>query len=92
MVGEPVLLQVGEDLLQRLLADLADAPRRQLHAFAVAADEARLLQHPRHVLELLQVAPRLFAQQPLDLVEVQVVQVAAPPDLLQLLLELVHVL
>ena len=44
------LLELGVDLSQSLLADLADATRRQLPVAALAPDVARLLQYLQELL------------------------------------------
>ena len=68
--AEAVLLQVGEDVVQRLLADLADAARRQLERSPFLLDVAGLLEQLAELLELLQRLRRVVAEQAAQLLRV----------------------
>src|SRR5262249_60991165 len=77
---------------QRLLAELPDAPRRQLPAVPVPAGQALLLEPARDLLQLAERPLGLGAEAVADLPRVELVEVAGARRLLEGLLEGVEVL
>src|SRR5262249_48174597 len=95
--GDPVAADAAaaepaEDLGQRLLAELPDAPRRQLPAVPVPAGQALLLEPARDLLPLAERPLGLGAEAVADLPRVELVEVAGARRLLEGLLEGVEVL
>ena len=68
--AERVALEPREQVVEHLLADPAAAARRQLQALAVARQVARLLEPAGQVVERVEVAHGLVAEQVADLVAV----------------------
>src|SRR5206468_11834106 len=62
---EAVALEPGEDVAQRLVADLPDGARRQLQLVAVALEVPRLLEALGELAQSLQVLARLLGDPPL---------------------------
>src|ERR1043166_4804226 len=93
MAPERVAFERREDLLERTLADLADAARRQLVALAVLADEACLFEQLDHLLHLLEGLTCAMAGEALDLIWIERIEIIggsrAANDLLHVR-ELVH--
>src|SRR5207245_2187365 len=92
VAAEPVALQVGEDVAERLVGDPADRARGQLEPVALALEIARLLELLRDLAELLEVPRGLLAQELLDLGAVDRVEVLGTLRVAHLALELVHLL
>ena len=93
MPAEGVLLEGREDLLERPLADLPNAPRRELVPLAVFPDESGLLEKFGHTPELVERLLRGWARQTLHLVPVkrlEIVRVARAADGVLHVRELVH--
>ena len=67
---ERVALEASEQVVEDLLADPPAAPRRELHPFAVAGQVAGLLQPAGEVVERLEIAQAVVAEQVTDLVAV----------------------
>ncbi len=70
VAAECVALEAGEQVVEDLLADPPAAPRRELHAFAVAGQVAGLLEPAGEVVERLEIAQAIVAEQVADLVAV----------------------
>src|SRR5436853_5086285 len=95
MAAERVLLERREDLLERPLADLANAPRRELVPIAILADEAGLLEELSHATELVQGLARGRTRETLDLLAVErleIVGVARGADRVLHVRDLVHLI
>src|SRR5207302_4818875 len=89
---EAVALEVREDVLERLVAELADGARGQLEAIALALEVARLLQLPGELFQPLEVLRRFLAEELLDVDGIDLLQVVRRLDAAQLALELLHLL
>src|SRR5437660_5077172 len=87
---EAVALEGREDVLERLVAELADRARGELEPVALALEVARLLQLLRELLQPLEVLRRLLAEQLLDVDRIDLVQIVRRLDAAQLALELLH--
>ncbi len=92
MAAEPVALEVREDVAQRLVAELADRPRRQLEPIALALEVPGLLELLGDFLQPLEVAGRFLAEQPLDLGRIDLLEVVRRLGATELALELLHLL
>ena len=73
--AEGVALEPREQVVEHLLADLAAAARRQLEALAIAGQVAGLLQTPGQVVQRVELAASVVAQQVADLVAIDPGQV-----------------
>src|SRR5207245_42059 len=73
--AEAVALEVREDVLERLVAELADSARGQLEAVALALEVAGLLELLGELLQPLEVLRRLVAEQLLDVERIDLVQI-----------------
>src|SRR5262247_2560809 len=73
--AEAVALEAGEDVLERLVAELSDRPRGELEPIALALEVARLLQLLRQLLQPLEILRRLLAQELLDLDRIDLLQI-----------------
>src|SRR5918995_387352 len=71
VLTHPITFEVGKDIGERLLADLAHALRRQLIAAARLADVASLFQHARDLAQLFELLALLLAEQVPNLVVVE---------------------
>src|SRR5205814_3002837 len=93
---ECVTFQCREDLLERALPDLADAPWRELVALAVLADQTGLFEQLDHLLQLLERLTRAGTGEALDLIRIEGIEIVhrarATNDLLHVgqLVHLVH--
>ena len=92
VLAEAFLLELGVDLAQCRLSDLARASRRQLPGVAALADVAGVFQDLEELLQFLQRFGRFIAEKLLQLLHVDVFDVAAVLGALELALQLVHVL
>ncbi len=90
VAAEAIALEVSEDVAQGLVADLADGPRGQLEPVAFPLEIAGFLQLLGHLAQALEVAGRLLAQELLDLLRVDLLEVVGIAHLLDLPLELVE--
>ena len=90
VAAEAVALEVPEDVAQGLVADLADGPRGQLEAVALPLEVAGLLELLGHLAQALEVALGLLAQELLDLLGVDLLEVVGVAHLLDLPLEVVE--
>ena len=90
MAAEAVALEVPEDVAQGLVADLADGPRGQLEAVAFSLEVAGLFELLGHLAQTLEVALGLLAQELLDLLGVDLLEVVGVAHLLDLPLEVVE--
>ena len=90
MAAERIALEPREQVVEHLLADLPAAARRQLEALAVAGQVAGLLEPPGEVVERIEVADRVVAQQLADLVAVDVGEVAGSVDVGERVLQPFH--
>src|SRR5439155_7213406 len=83
--------QLGEEVLERPLAQAADALRRKLDVGAVAAGEAGLLQELRQAGDLLEMSGRFGAEDLAHQVLIDAIEVELAHRLTELALELVDV-
>ena len=90
MAPERVAPKAGEQVVEDLLADPPAAPRGELQAVAVAGEVARPLELLREVVERVQVAGRLVAEELGHAVAIDVREIARPADPVDLLLERVQ--
>ena len=90
VTAECVALEPREQVVEDLLADPPAAARRQLKALAVAGQVAGLLEPPGQVVERLEVAYGVVAEQVADLVAVDRGQVAGRLDIGQRVLQPIH--
>ncbi len=79
-----------EDVAQGLVADLADGPRGQLEAVAFSLEVAGFFELLGHLAQALEVALGLLAQELLDLLGVDLLEVVGVAHLLDLPLEVVE--
>ena len=92
MAAEAVALEDGEDVPERLVADLPDGARGQRQPVALALEVAGLLELLRQLAELVEVALGLLAQEPADLLWIDPLEVPRVLDRAELALELVQLL
>ena len=92
VAAEAVALEPGEDVAQRLVADLPDGARRQLQLVAVALEVPRLLEALAQFAQSLEVLARLLAEQPLHALGIHVLELLQRADAPHLALEVVQLL
>ena len=87
VTAERVPLQPGEQVVEHLLADLPAAPRSQLQPLPVPGQVSRLLEPPGEIVQRVQFAARVLAQQIADLLAVDRGEIPRRPDVGQGVLE-----
>ena len=90
VTAERVALEPREEVVEDLLADPPAAPRRELQPLPVAREVAGLLESAGQVIERVEVADRLVAQQVAHLVAVDVGEIARTLDVGEGVLHAVH--
>ena len=90
MAAECVRAQPAEEVVEHLLPDASAATRGQFHAIAVSLEVARTLELLREIVEGVEVACRILAQQPADLLAVDAAEIAGVLNAVELRLERVE--